>query len=218
MNTSSTWSRRSTTRAPRAPASTLCTKPIAAVISSATALAASRKPTPTYTTSSARVKARATHSRASSARPALGTSGDAMLRRPGQSLVDRVGDGLERVGRALELLGSPAPHVSGGVIDGVTQAIAPQPHHRDARDRAHEEALHLVDLRENVLLSTEQTECRANAIPGASSGTSPRDVAYGMSTTQSRSATALPGRVAWGAWGALRGPPSKLTYPQASSE
>src|SRR5262245_4088367 len=154
MKTSSTWSSSATTRALSAPESKLCTKPNAALTSSASALAASRKPTPTYTTSSARVKARATHSRASSARPPRGTSGDAMLRRAGQTLVDRVGDGLQRLGRALQLPGGPTPHVGGGLIDGVANTVPPQPHHRDARDRAHEEALHLVDLREDVLLST----------------------------------------------------------------
>jgi hypothetical protein len=53
--------------------------------------------------------------------------------------------------RALQVLGSPASHVSGCVVEGITQMVAPQPHHRHARDRAHKKALHLIDLHGDVL-------------------------------------------------------------------
>jgi hypothetical protein len=99
---------------------------------------------PAYTTSSARVEIRAIHSRASSDRPALDVSGSAVLRRAAQPLIDGLGDGLQRVGCALQLLGGPAPHVGRSAVDGVAELVAPQPHHGHARDCAHEKALHLV--------------------------------------------------------------------------
>src|SRR5258705_1959896 len=161
MKTRRIWSSSATTRPASAPDSRLCMKPMAEVTSNASALAASSTPTPTYTTSSARVKARATHSRASSDRPALGTSGDAVLRRTGESLIDRVGDGLQRVGRALQVPGGPAPHISRCVVEGIPQLVTPQPHHRHARHRAHKKALHLADLHGDVLPAREQMKCRA---------------------------------------------------------
>src|SRR5205807_8925818 len=86
--------------------------------------------------------ARPTHSGAGpSGRSALARSVGALLRRSRQSLIHRVGNGLQRVRDLVQLLGSPGPDSARLLIDGVANPITPDPHGGTARDRACEKAL-----------------------------------------------------------------------------